>query len=37
MKFEVSSGKSETMYFDGFPLSKSYKIFAKRVQKSYLS
>ena len=35
--FQVSSRKSETLCFDGFLLSKSYKVSAKKVQKSYLS
>ena len=37
VKFQVSSRKSETLCFDGFLLSKSYKVSAKKVQKSYLS
>ena len=37
---EISHGhsqKSEILYFDGFLLSKSYKVSANQVQKSYLS
>ena len=37
VKFHVSSRKSEILHFDGFLLSKSYKVSAKKVQKSYLS
>ena len=35
--FHVTSQKSEILHFDGFLLSKSYKVSAKKVQKSYLS
>ena len=37
VKFNVSSQKSEILQFDGLLLFKSYKILAKKVQKSYLS
>ena len=37
MKFHVSSRKSEILHSNGFFLSKSYKFWAKKVQKSYLS
>ena len=37
MKFHVSNWKSEILLFDGFLLSKSYKVSAKRVHSSYLS
>ena len=37
MKFQVSRRKSEILHFDGLLLSKSYKVSAKKVQKSYLS
>ena len=37
MKFHVSSQKIEILHFDGFLLSKSHKVSAKNVQKSYLS
>ena len=36
MKFQVSSRKSEILHFDGLLLSKSYKVSAKKVQKSCL-
>ena len=37
VKFHVSSRKSELLRPDGFLLSKSYKVSANKVQKSYLS
>ena len=37
VKFHMSTRKSEILYFDGFLLSKSYKVSAKKVKKSYLS
>ena len=37
VKRHVSSQKSEILHFDGFLLSKSYKVSAKKVKKSYLS
>ena len=37
VKFHVNIQKSEILNFDGFLLSKSYKVSAKKVQKSYLS
>ena len=37
VKFHVSSQKCEIFNFDGLLLSKSYKVSAKKVQKSYLS
>ena len=37
VKFHVSSLKSEILHFGGFLLSKSYKVSARKVQKSYLS
>ena len=35
VKFHVSSRKSKILHFDGFLLSRSYKVSAKKVQKSY--
>ena len=35
MKFHVSSRKSEILYFDGFLLSKSYKIDLKKHRRNY--
>ena len=35
VKFHVSSRKSATLHFDGFLWSKSFKVYAKEVQKSY--
>ena len=37
MKFQVISWKFEVLKFDGFFLSKSYKVSAQKVQKIYLS
>ena len=37
VKFHVSSRNSEILHFDGFLLSKSYKVSAKKVQKSNLT
>ena len=37
VKFHVSSRKSDILHFDGFLLSKSYRVSAKKVQNSYLS
>ena len=37
VKLHVSSQKSKILQLDGFLLCKSYKISAKKVQKSYLS
>ena len=37
LKFQVSSQKSEMLHFDRLLLSKSYKVSAKKVQKSYIS
>ena len=36
-KFHANSRKSEIFHFDRLLLSKSYKVSAKKVQKSYLS
>ena len=37
VKFHLSSQKSKILHFNGLLLSKSYKVSAKKVQKSYLS
>ena len=37
VKFYVISPKPETLHFDGILLSKSYKVSAKKEQKSYFS
>ena len=37
VNFNVSSGKSENLHFDVLLQSITYKISAKKVQKSYLS
>ena len=37
VKFHVSCRKFEIFHFDGFFLSKPYKVSAKKVQNSYLS
>ena len=37
MKFHFNSWKSGILHFDGLLFSKSYKVSAKKVQKSYLS
>ena len=37
VNFHVSSWKSENLHFDGFLLSKAYKVLDEKVQKSYLS
>ena len=36
VNFNWSSGKSENLHFDGFLLSKAYKVLEEKVQKSYL-
>ena len=36
VNFNVSSGKSENLYFDVLVLSVTYKFSAKNVQKNYL-
>ena len=35
--FHASSQKSENLHFDGFLLSKAYKVSDEKVQKSYVS
>ena len=37
VNFHVSSCKSENLHFDGFVLSKAYKVLDEKVQKSYIS
>ena len=37
MNFNVSSRKSENLYFDALLLSIAYKVSAKKEQKNYLS
>ena len=37
VNFHASSQKCENMHFDGFPLSKAYKVLDEKVQKNYLS
>ena len=37
VNFHVSSRKSENLHFDGFLLSKTYKVSDEKVQKSYVS
>ena len=37
VNFHVSSRKSENVEFNGFVLSKAYKILDEKVQKSYVS
>ena len=37
VKFHASNRKSENLHFDGFLLSKAYKVLDEKVQKSYLS
>ena len=37
VNFNASSGKSENLHFDALLLSKAYYVWAKKVQRSYLS
>ena len=37
VNFDVSSRKSENLLFDGLVLSREYKVFNEKVQKSYVS
>ena len=37
VNFHVSSRKSENFHFDGILVSKAYKVFDEKVQKSYFS
>ena len=37
VNFHASSRKSENLHFDGFVLSKAYKVLDEKVQKSYVS
>ena len=37
VNFHASSQKSENLYFDGFILSKAYKVLDEKVQKSYVA
>ena len=37
VNFHVGSRKSDNLHFDGFLLSKAYKILDEKVQKSYVS
>ena len=37
VNFHASSRKSENVRFDGFALSKAYKVLEEKVQKSYVS
>ena len=37
INFHASSRKSENFHFDGFLLSKAYKVLDEKVQKSYMS
>ena len=37
VNFHASSRKSENFHFDGFVLSKAYKVLDEKVQMSYLS
>ena len=37
MKFNESSGKSESLHFDVLLLSIAYKVSAEKIQKNYLS
>ena len=37
VNFHASSQKSENLHFDGFRLSKAYKVSDEKVQKNYVS
>ena len=37
VNFHVSSRKSENLHFDGFLVSKAYKVLDEKVQKRYVS
>ena len=37
VNFRPSSRKSENLHFDGFILSKAYKVLDEKVQKNYVS
>ena len=37
LAFHASSPKSDILYFDRLVLSKTYKVFNKKVQKTYVS